>query len=86
MLSTGFDPKVADLVHRLADEYNLPAVDRVNAMKEYNFSYAGYEGSNKTAADKEASFIKMLDKLEPNQNYMFIDHPALDNEEMITRK
>ena len=84
MLSTGFDPKVADLVHRLADEYNLPAVDRVNAMKEYNFSYAGYEGSNKTAADKEASFIKMLDKLEPNQNYMFIDHPALDNEEMKT--
>lgn len=84
MLSTGFDPKVAELVHRLADEYNLPAVDRVNAMKEYNFSYAGYEGSNKTAADKEASFIKMLDKLEPNQNYMFIDHPALDNEEMKT--
>lgn len=84
MLSTGFDPKVAELVHRLADEYNLPAVDRVNAMKEYNFSYAGYEGSNKTAADKEASFIKMLDKLEPNKNYMFIDHPALDNEEMKT--
>ena len=26
----------------------------------------------------------MLDKLEPGKRYMFLDHPALDNEEMKT--
>ena len=53
-------------------------------MEEYDFSYAGYDGAHKTFAEKEASFIKMLNKLEPGKNYMFIDHPALDNEEMQT--
>lgn len=84
MGSTGFDPQVTELMHRLAEEYNLPAIDRVSAMEEYDFSYAGYDGAHKTFAEKEASFIKMLNKLEPGKNYMFIDHPALDNEEMQT--
>ena len=84
MGSTGFDPQITELMRRLAKEYNLPAIDRVSAMEEYDFSYAGYDGAHKTFADKEASFIKMLNKLESGKNYMFIDHPALDNEEMQT--
>ena len=71
-------------MRRLAKEYNLPAIDRVSAMEEYDFSYAGYDGPHKTFAEKEESFLKMLNKLESGKNYMFIDHPALDNEEMRT--
>lgn len=84
MMSTGFDPEIVKMVRRLADEYHLPAVDRGDAMEEYDFTYRGYEGAKKTSAEKEASFIRMLDQLEPGKRYMFIDHPALDNEEMQT--
>ena len=82
MLSIGFAPEVVELMKRLGKEYNLPMVDRTTAMEEYGFSYVGYEGPSTTSAEKESSFIKMLDTLEPGKNYMFIDHPALDNEEM----
>lgn len=84
MGSTGFDPRITELIRRLAREYDLPAIDRVSAMEEYGFSYAGYDGPHKTFAEKEESFLKMLNKLESGKNYMFIDHPALDNEEMRT--
>lgn len=84
MLSTGFDPEVVRMVRRLSQEYHLPAIDRVDAMKEYDFTYVGYEGPHLTAAEKETAFLKMLDTLEPGKRYMFLDHPALDNEEMQT--
>ncbi len=84
MLSTGFSAEVVKLVKRLAQEYNLPAIDRVEAMHQYNFTYVGYDGPTKTLAEKESSFIQMLDKLEAGKNYMFLDHPALDNAEMQT--
>lgn len=84
MLSTGFDPEVIRMVRRLSQEYHLPAIDRADAMKEYDFTYVGYAGPHRTAAEKEASFLKMLDTLEPGKRYMFLDHPALDNEEMQT--
>ena len=84
MGATGFSPEVNALVKRLSKEYNLPSVDRVDSMNEYNFSYAGYDGPSKTSEEKEKSFINRLNKLEPGKNYMFIDHPALDNEEMQT--
>ena len=54
------------------------------AMEEYDFSYRGYDGPSRTPAEKEASFLRMLDKLESGERYMFIDHPALDNDEMRT--
>ena len=78
MGSTGFDPEVVKLMRRLSEEYHLPVVDRVEAMQEYDFTYSGYDGASKTPAEKEASFIRMLDKLEPGKRYMFLDHPALD--------
>ena len=67
MGSTGFDPEVVKLMRRLSEEYHLPVVDRVEAMQEYDFTYSGYDGASKTPAEKEASFIRMLDKLEPGK-------------------
>lgn len=84
MGATGFAPEVVALMKRLAEEYNLPMIDRVGAMEEYDFSYRGYDGPSRTPAEKEASFLRMLDKLESGERYMFIDHPALDNDEMRT--
>ena len=82
MGATGFAPEVVALMKRLAEEYDLPMIDRVGAMEEYDFSYRGYDGPSRTPAEKEASFLRMLDKLESGERYMFIDHPALDNDEM----
>ena len=73
-----------ELVKRLAEEYNLPIVDHAEAAKKYSLNHTGYGGPSKTSAEKEASFLKMLDKLEAGKTYMFLDHPALDNEEMQT--
>ena len=84
MGATGFAPEVVALMKRLAEEYNLPMIDRVGAMEEYDFSYRGYDGPSRTPAEKEASFLRMLDKQESGERYMFIDHPALDNDEMRT--
>lgn len=84
MLSTGFNKEVNELVQRLAQEYNLPSIDRMDSSKDYQFTYIGYDGPKKTSAEKEASFIKALDKLEPGKRYLFLDHPALDNDEMKT--
>ena len=84
MGATGFAPEVVVLMKRLAEEYDLPMIDRVGAMEEYDFSYRGYDGPSRTPAEKEASFLRMLDKLESGERYMFIDHPALDNDEMRT--
>ena len=64
MLSTGFSKEVNELVQRLAKEYNLPSIDRMDSSKDYRFTYIG--------------------KLQPGQRYLFLDHPALDNDEMKT--
>lgn len=82
MMSTAFSKEVNELTLRLADEYNLPCIDRMDSGKEYNFQYTGYSGPNRTLQDKEASFIASLEKLEPGQRYLFLDHPAYDNDEM----
>lgn len=84
MLSTGFSKEVNELVQRLAKEYNLPSIDRMDSSKDYRFTYIGYDGPKRTAEEKEASFIKALEKLQPGQRYLFLDHPALDNDEMKT--
>jgi CubicO group peptidase (beta-lactamase class C family)/predicted glycoside hydrolase/deacetylase ChbG (UPF0249 family) len=78
-----FDKDVVAMVQKLADEYHLSVIDRGESAIRYNVQFVGYEGSNKTG-EKETSFIKMLDKLEAGKNYIFLDHPALDNDEMQT--
>ncbi len=79
-----FDPKVLELVHRLAKEYHLTFVESPELRERYGVYPVRYDGVNKTAAEKESTFISMLDKLEPGKNYIFLDHPALDNDEMQT--
>jgi CubicO group peptidase (beta-lactamase class C family)/predicted glycoside hydrolase/deacetylase ChbG (UPF0249 family) len=84
MSSTGFDKEVELLAKRLGIEYHIPTVDYTNAVEQYGFTFIGYDGPKKTPAEKEASFINQLKKLEPGKTYLFLDHPAYDNDEMQT--
>ncbi len=84
MGATGFSAEVIELMMKLGEEYDLPMVCVPGASERYNFEGVWYDGPKTTPAEKEASFIAMLQKLEPGKTYMFIDHPALDNEEMQT--
>lgn len=52
MLSTGFSKEVNELVQRLAKEYNLPSIDRMDSSKDYRFTYIGYDGPKRTAEEK----------------------------------
>lgn len=81
MGSTGFDPKVVEMVDRLSAEYDLPVMGRT-VMQGLGISGASYDGAKTTSEEKEAAFLRMLDKLEPGKSYMFVDHPAYDNIEM----
>ncbi|MDH6304825.1 CubicO group peptidase (beta-lactamase class C family)/predicted glycoside hydrolase/deacetylase ChbG (UPF0249 family) [Parabacteroides sp. PF5-5] len=84
MFSTGFDAEVVKLVKRLGKEYNLPAMDRMDAIEQYKFEFIGYDGPKTTSAEKEAAFIKRLNSLEAGKTYLFLDHPALNNAEIET--
>ena len=52
MLSTGFSKEVNELVQRLAKEYNLPSIDRMDSSKDYRFTYIGYDGPKKNRRRK----------------------------------
>ncbi|MDD2438221.1 MAG: ChbG/HpnK family deacetylase [Massilibacteroides sp.] len=84
MGSLSFAPEVSALVAKLAEEYHLTTFDREESLGQYQIEFVGYSGPNKTYADKETSFLATLDKLQAGKSYIFIDHPALDNEEMQT--
>jgi CubicO group peptidase (beta-lactamase class C family)/predicted glycoside hydrolase/deacetylase ChbG (UPF0249 family) len=81
MGSSGFDPKVAEMTRRLAKEYRLADIS-TNPKGDYGIYGIGYVGNHQTSAEKESSFIAMLNKLEAGRTYSFVDHPALDNAEM----
>lgn len=83
MGALSFNPAVLELTHKLAKEYNLTFTDGDDLKQKYNITSARYDGSNETDK-KENSFINMLNKLEAGKNYIFVDHPALDNDEMET--
>lgn len=82
MFSTAFCKEVNEMVLRLAEEYNLPSIDRGESAEDYQYTYIGYEGEKRTPAEKEVAFLKALDKLEPGKRYLFLDHPAFDDAEM----
>lgn len=84
MGATSFDKEVDAMVKRLAEEYDLPSIDCINALEQYNLSYVVYDGAKKTSAEKESSFIRMIEKLEPGKDYLFLDHPAYNDDEMQT--
>jgi predicted glycoside hydrolase/deacetylase ChbG (UPF0249 family) len=81
MNSIGFSPEIKELAHRLGKEYKLPMVD-VDAMKDIQVSYVGFDARNKTTEEKIQAFIAMLDKLEDGKTYVYVEHPGLDNEEL----
>jgi CubicO group peptidase (beta-lactamase class C family)/predicted glycoside hydrolase/deacetylase ChbG (UPF0249 family) len=81
MGSTGFHPDVAEMVDQLSLEYDLPVMSR-GKMQSLGISGVTYDGPKATSTEKEVSFIRMLEKLEPGKSYMFVDHPAYDNMEM----
>ena len=74
---TALSPEVQAMAKRLATEYHIN-IDG----DEYHLQYAGYDGPHKTSAEKMVSFAKMLDKLQPGNTYLFVDHPGLDNDEL----
>lgn len=84
MGALNFAPEVAQLMARLAEEYQLQLVDHGLAREQYGLNSVWYNGPKATSKEKEESFIKMLEGLEAGKNYLFLDHPALNNEEMQT--
>lgn len=84
MMSVGFSPEVTAMSKRLAAEYDLPVIDVSDARQTYGFTGVSYDGPKATSAEKEAAFLRMLDKLEPGKTYMFLDHPSYNNVEMET--
>lgn len=68
---------VKQMTRRLAKEFGID-ID----LSEHNVRYVGYEGPHKTSGEKITSFIKMLDKLQPGNTYLFVDHPGLNSPEL----
>jgi CubicO group peptidase (beta-lactamase class C family)/predicted glycoside hydrolase/deacetylase ChbG (UPF0249 family) len=81
MGSTGFSPEIKEMSKRVAKEYNLAMVD-VDGLKDLNTSYVGIDIKNKNTEERIQSFIDMLNKLQANKNYVFVEHPATDTDEM----
>jgi chitin disaccharide deacetylase len=79
MNCTGFNDEVKALTKRLAKEYNL--------LTDYTLEEAGvkrmsYDGEHRTALEKFNSFKKAISKLDSGKTYLFLDHPAFDNDEI----
>ncbi len=79
MNSTGFTDEVKALTKRLAREYNL--------LTDYTLEEAGvkrlsYDGEHRTMLEKYDSFKKAINKMDSGKTYLFVDHPAFDNDEI----
>jgi len=68
---------VKTLTKKLALEYHIPLAPDTDLAK-----MTGFSGAHKTAAEKVQSFLTMLDKLQPGNTYIFVEHPGLDGEEL----
>ncbi len=74
---TSISPEVKALAKKLAEEYHINIDAEDNHLQS-----AGYDGPHKTSPEKIQSFISMLNKLQPDNTYLFVDHPGLDNDEL----
>jgi predicted glycoside hydrolase/deacetylase ChbG (UPF0249 family) len=74
---TGINDEVKVLAKKLRIEYRLDIEPEDLGVKN-----VGYRGAHGTSDEKIESFIKMLDGLENDKTYMFIEHPGLDTSEM----
>jgi len=73
----GLNGAVRELTKKLAKEYKID-ID----LADYQVRGVGYDGAKETSEQKIESFIKMLNKLEPGNTYLFVDHPGLDGPEL----
>jgi predicted glycoside hydrolase/deacetylase ChbG (UPF0249 family) len=72
---TGMNDSVRAITQRLAQEYKLD-------IDMQHVKGVSYEGPHKTAAEKKKSFIAMLNKLQPGNTYIFVEHPGLNTPEL----
>ena len=72
-----WNEEVKALVQQLAKEYNL------YWQNPQTKPFPRMNANNRDTAEKRiAAFIEALDKLEPGNTYLFIEHPAYDTPEM----
>ena len=74
---SNMNDEVKAITKKLAKEYNID-IDPA----DYKVKGVGYDGPHTTFEEKKKSFISMLNKLEPGNTYLFVEHPGLDNEEL----
>jgi predicted glycoside hydrolase/deacetylase ChbG (UPF0249 family) len=74
----GADPKIQEVVEKLADEYGINIDTRSYGVKR---PPKGFGGSTTTADEKIKNFIEMLEELTPGI-WMFVDHPGYDTDEL----
>ncbi len=72
---TNMNDTMRAISKRLAQEYKLD-ID-MQGVKSVS-----YEGAHKTSAEKKQSFIAMLNKLQPGNTYLFVEHPGLNTPEL----
>jgi CubicO group peptidase (beta-lactamase class C family)/predicted glycoside hydrolase/deacetylase ChbG (UPF0249 family) len=81
MGSTAFTPEVVAMCLKVAKEYNLTMVD-IDPAKNLNTNYTFFDFRNKTTDQRIDAFIAMLNQLEDGKNYVYVEHPGLDNDEL----
>jgi len=74
---TDLSDSVKQMTRRLAREYHIDIEPADYAVKN-----AGYDGPHGSSTEKIESFINMLNKLEPGNTYLFVDHPGLQSPEL----
>ncbi len=77
MHCTGMADNVAQLVKTLAKEYRLDTWP-----SDLGVVPVTYVGPRVTSEEKLAGFIGMLESLEEDKTYLFVNHPGLDTPEM----
>lgn len=74
---TELNDSVKAIAKKLAKEYGID-ID----LGKLGVQYISYDGPHASSLEKVNSFIAMLDKLQPGQTYLFLDHPGLDSPEL----
>jgi len=73
---TSLDPRLKQLVEKLAKEYKLET-------ETNDLSYFAGWGRDAKPEERIDKFCENLEKLSPGK-YLFVEHPAKDSEEMLT--
>jgi predicted glycoside hydrolase/deacetylase ChbG (UPF0249 family) len=74
---TNMNDSVTAIASKLAKEYKLN-ID----LEALGVKGAGFDGPHKTSAEKKKAFINMLNKLQPGNIYLFVEHPGLNTPEL----